>query len=88
MTVDKEPKAMIKIEYYGESEDEGRTRGIHSVSLKGRTKDLIVAYIGITKTMEEQVGISKTFIKSIVKFALKKTHSKDIKYGEEMKWKK
>ena len=74
--VDKEPKAMIKIEYYGKSEDGGER---HTISVEGHANDLIKAYIGITKTMEEKVGIPKSLIKLIVKIALEGTYSKDVK---------
>ena len=74
--VDKEPKAIIKIKYYGKSEDGGES---HAISIEGHANDLIKAYIGITKTMEEKVGIPKSLIKLIVKIALEGTYSKDVK---------
>ena len=52
----KKPKATIKIEYYGAGKDGGED---YSITVKGKTEDLVFSYMGITAFLKEKVKIPK-----------------------------
>ena len=70
----KKPKATIKIEYYGAGKDGGED---YSITVKGKTEDLVFSYMGITAFLKEKVKIPKEVFLETIKLVFNGSKIRD-----------